>query len=300
MPSSAPHPEHPSLSEVTAAPDYFARVSEAVLKIQNAPNLPAVLTLLHEAVARVGADVGAFLSFVEDDTSKTFRFLLDCDPQWSVEYERHAWYDDDPWFRYARLHAEPVRGHEITAQDESQRAIAHLAERFGFCSTVILPAPASGGLTRLGMLSIGSRTAGYFDGEGFAAVSVAAGPLAISLQDWCARDARDELLRTSRLTPQDLLLLRCEWEGLGTKKIASVSYVDVARWSNRTSRGDRRSSGLPRVARRRLRYGINSRRQRRPSHAVVPTVEFEASSRGPDQRKGHSQNLAIFWQWLQK
>ena len=258
MPSSEPNAEHPSLREVTAAPNYFARVSEAVLQIQNAPDLPAVLALLHEAVARVGADVGAFLSFVEDDTSKTFRFLLDCDPQWSVEYERNAWYDDDPWFRYAKLHAEPVRGHQIPTQDEAQRTIARLAERFGFCSTVILPAPASGGLSRLGMLSLGSRTAGYFDGEGFAAVSVAAAPLAISLQDWCTRDARDELLRTSRLTPQDLLLLRCEWEGLGTKQIASATGMSEASINSGFQRANARL-GMPNrkaAARRAAEYGL--------------------------------------------
>ena len=258
MPSSAADPEHRSLRELIAAPDYFARVSEAVLQIQAAPDLPAVLALLHEAVASLGADVGAFLSFVEDDTWKSFRFLLDCDPQWSVEYERHAWYDDDPWFCYARLHAEPVRGHDIATQDDSQRAIARLAERFGFCSTVILPAPASGGLTRLGMLSLGSRTPGYFDGEGFAAVRVAAAPLALSLQDWCTRDARDELLRTSRLTAQDLLLLRCEWEGLGTKQIASATGMSEASINSGFQRANARL-GMPNrkaAARRAAEYGL--------------------------------------------
>ena len=258
MRSSAPDPEHPSLREVTAAPGYFARVSEAVLKIQNASDLPAVLALLHEAVARVGADVGAFLSFVEDDRSKAFRFLLDCDPRWSVEYEQHAWYDDDPWFAYAKFHAEPVRGSEIAIQDESQRTIVRLAQRFGFQSTVVLPAPASGGLTRLGMLSLGSRTAGYFDGDGFGAVSVAAVPLAMSLQDWCARDAREELLRTSRLTSQDLALLRCEREGLGTKQIAAASGCSQASINSRFQRIIAKL-GMPNrksAARRAAEYGL--------------------------------------------
>ena len=40
MPSSAPNPEHRSLRELIAAPDYFARVGEAVLQIQAAPDAP--------------------------------------------------------------------------------------------------------------------------------------------------------------------------------------------------------------------------------------------------------------------
>lgn len=258
MPSSTIDPEHRSLRELIAAPDYFARVSEAVLQIQAAPDLPAVLALLHEAVARVGADVAAFLSFVEDDTSKAFRFLLDCDPRWSVEYEQHAWYDDDPWFGYARLHAEPVRGREIPIQEGLQRTIVQLAERFGFRSTVVLPAPAGGGLTRLGMLSLGSRTAGYFDGDGFGAVSVAAAPLAMSLQDWCIRDAREELLRTSRLSKMDLLLLRYEREGLGTKQIAATIGGSQASINSRFQRLNAKIGRPNRktAARRAAEYGL--------------------------------------------
>ena len=67
----------PPLREVTAAPDYFARVSEVVLRIESAPDAPTVLELLEQATVRAGADVSAFISFVrEDESCESFRFLL--------------------------------------------------------------------------------------------------------------------------------------------------------------------------------------------------------------------------------
>jgi DNA-binding CsgD family transcriptional regulator len=216
--SSLRHP----LRDLTAAPDYFARISEVVLKMEAAPDAATLIELLDEAVRRIGADVAAFLSFIQDDDCESFRFLIACDPQWCVEYEQHAWYADDPWLAYARRHAEPILASDIAVHGEAQSAVLRLAERYGFCSTVIVPAPSSGGLSRLGVLCLGSDTPHYFEDEGFPALKVVARPLAMALQEWCIRNVRDELVRSSRITQGDLVLLEYERRGLGTKQIADA------------------------------------------------------------------------------
>ena len=217
-PASQPRP----LRDVTAAPDYFAGVSEVVLKLESAPDAATLLELFHQAARRIGADVAAFLSFIHDDDCESFRFLLACDPQWCIDYEQRAWYADDPWLAYARRHAEPVRASEIAVGNESQTAVVQLAEKYGFRSTVIVPAPSGGGLSRLGMLCLGSNTPNYFEDEGFPALKVIARPFAIALHEWCIRNVRDELVRSSRITPADLLLLDYHSKGLGTKQIADA------------------------------------------------------------------------------
>jgi len=211
----------PPLREVTAAPDYFARVSEVVLRIESAPDAPTVLELLEQATVRAGADVSAFISFVrEDESCESFRFLLACDPQWCVEYEYQARYADHPWLAYARKHSEAISGSEITSPGDDPVAAIRLAERYGFRSTFIVPAPSSGGLSRIGVLALGSSTAGYFQGEGIPALKVATRPLAAGLHEWWVRQVGQELIESARIAAEDIVLLELHSKGLGSKDIA--------------------------------------------------------------------------------
>ena len=66
---------------------------------------------LAAASDQMGTDAAAFVSFSRDDPShESFRFLLACDPVWCLEYERRAWYTNDPWLQYSLTHSEPARG----------------------------------------------------------------------------------------------------------------------------------------------------------------------------------------------
>jgi GAF domain-containing protein len=132
--------------------------------------------LLREATGLVGADVAAFMSFINDGQCESFRYLLACDPQWLVDYEQRAWYADDPWIAYAKQHSRPIRASEIAPSGPVQAEIVRLAEEYGFRSTAIVPAPSSGGLSRLGMLCLGSRTPGYFEQRGLAPSRWSPGP----------------------------------------------------------------------------------------------------------------------------
>ena len=236
------------LRDVIAAPDYFARVSEVVLRIEATSEPASLIELLREATGLIGADVAAFMSFISDGDCESFRYLLACDPQWCVDYEQQAWYADDPWLAYARRHAEPIRASEVVVYGEPQAAIVRLAEHYGFRSTVIVPAPSSGGLTRLGMLCLGSNGPGFFEGDGFGPFKVIAQPLAAALLEGCIRSTRDELIRTWRISRKELALLDCQRRGMGTKQIADALGTSAHSVNSRFQRVNAKLGVLSRKA----------------------------------------------------
>jgi DNA-binding CsgD family transcriptional regulator len=150
---------------------------------------------------------------------------------WCHEYEKHAWYANDPWLGYALNHSEPLLGSEVPIGTKQQRAVVELAARFGFKSSVIVPAPSSGGLTRVGVLCLGSETPGYFEAEGFLAVKIASRSLAMELHEWWIGQIKRQLIANAGITEEDLVLLRHERLGHSTKAIAaeldaSLSSID--------------------------------------------------------------------------
>lgn len=221
-PSSDKGREPRSLAVLTSTPDYFGRVSEVVQKVPTASDEAEAVCLLNEAAQRMGADAAAFVSFIRDDGShESYRFLLACDPVWCHEYEKHAWYANDPWLSYALNHSEPARASELPIGSRQQRAVVDLAVQFGFRSAVIVPAPSSGGLTRVGVLCLGSSTPCFFEGSGFTALKIAARGLAMELHEWWIGQIKRELILNARITEDDLALLRHERQGHGTKTIAA-------------------------------------------------------------------------------
>lgn len=220
--SSTADPSHQPLEAVVADPAYSARVLAVVQRIGAAADEHAAVALLEEAAYALGADVAAFASFVRDDGDfESYRFLLACDPVWCLEYEQGAWYGQDPWLHYAAHHSEPIRAQHIGPLLPEQQAVASLASGYGFNSAVIVPAPSSRGLTRLGVLCLGSRCPRYFDGPGFVPLKVAARGLAMELQEWWIRRLGNELRVQARIGPDDMALLQCERQGMSTKSISS-------------------------------------------------------------------------------
>lgn len=236
-PSSNKADESATLLALTLQPGYSARVSEIVEQVAQAADEAEGLSLLAEAAHRLGADAAAFISFVRDDGShESYRFLLACDAVWCHEYEKRAGYADDPWLGYALNHSEPARASEIGASSKQQRAVADLAEQFGFQSAVIVPAPSSGGLSRVGVLCLGSGTPGFFEGDGFSALKVAARGLAMELHEWWIAQIKRELIANARITGDDLVLLQHERLGHSTKMIASVLDTSASSIDSRFQR----------------------------------------------------------------
>jgi DNA-binding CsgD family transcriptional regulator len=235
--SSMAAPEHRSLQEVTTASEYHARVNEIVREIESADSRLRAVELLREATTRMGAEVSIFASFIRDDTSgDSYRLLIDCDPHWAIDYEQQDWYANDPWLNYAIDHTEPIRGSEIPTASEGERAIVALTQRYGFASSVIVPTPSGGGLSRRGVLCLGSSVRGYFESEGYLAFKVVARSVAMELHEWWLARLRDDLLETSRLTESDLMLLRHEHQGHTTKDIARELNTTIGSIDSRFQR----------------------------------------------------------------
>ena len=232
MNSSSTNLDPTSLLAATRHPDYASRVGDVVREMQSALDQAQAVELLHEAALRMGAERAIFASFIRDDEScRSYRLLLACDPTWLTEYERQGRYDDDPWLAYAQQFSVPVRSSQIPVRNDAERAAVDLAAKYGFRSAVIVPTPSTAGLTRTGVLCLGSSRPGYFEDEGFVTLRVVARGVAMELHEWWIGRIRDELVASAEITAEDLLLLRHERNGCSTKAIAralnwSTSAVD--------------------------------------------------------------------------
>lgn len=208
-----------------------------IKRVAKAEDDAAVIEILCLAKQALGAEHAAFVSHVRDDDSKeSFRFLVACDPAWCVEYQQHGWYAHDAWLLYATSNSEPVPGTQIPTHTRAQREAKALAAQHGLVSVYVVPAPASAGLSRLGVLLLGSGQEGYFDTEAAAAIKVLARSLAMELHEWWVRQVRREIIKTNRITPEDLQLLALERQGLGTKEIAEELSVTASAVDSRFQR----------------------------------------------------------------
>ena len=176
---------------------------------------------MERAVKSLGADAGVFTSLILDDGSNSsYRSLLACDPLWGTEYARNFWFLDDPWLRHATGSASSIRTSELTHSTPTQRAVSDAANRFGFLSAVVVPAPSPAGHSRVGALCLGSAINDYFEFDGCQSFRFLAQSLAMELHDWCYRRVREELIAKVKITDDDLALLRHEQRHRSSKAIA--------------------------------------------------------------------------------
>jgi DNA-binding CsgD family transcriptional regulator len=233
------------LADLVAAASYASRVVAVTSSVASAADEAAAVAALDDAASTLGADAAAFVSFVrDDDAHDSFRFLLACDPVWCAEYERRAWYAMDPWLAYARRNTEPERGAKVPAESAIQRDIVELARNHGFRDALVVPAPASGMVTRLGVLCLGSEQEGFFADAGYATLKPLARSLAMELHAWWIERIKRELAQVAQLTEEDILLLRHERQGHGTKTISAVLDISPNAINSRFQRMNARL-GVP-------------------------------------------------------
>jgi DNA-binding NarL/FixJ family response regulator len=219
------------------ATDAPTRAVRLIERIASAADDAAVLDLLHEAATELGADQAVFVSFIRDDDSReSFRFLVAADPAWCLAYQERAWFTNDAWLLHAATTSEPATDAAITYRTKEQREARALAAQFGVTSAYIVPAPASGGLSRLGVLMLGSAQPHFFDGPRAGFIKVLARSLAMELHDWWVRQVRSELIAETRITDTDLQLLQRERQGKLTKEIAHEMGLSEASVNNRFQR----------------------------------------------------------------
>ena len=212
-----------NLLEISEEPDFFAGIRRLVEGIASSTDEIDLADRLRDAAAGVGAEVSYFMTFVREDRSfDAYRLLQACDPLWGLEYGSAEGYLKDPWLHYAMDHSEPARGTEIACTSEAQLCLVQLAEKFGFRSVLVVPAPAGSGLSRLGVLVLGSQQPGFFEGDGYGSVKVLVRAIAMELHERCAALVRRELLADTQITDDELALLRHERAGRSSKAIARL------------------------------------------------------------------------------
>jgi len=231
--SSSTSPEtRRRLPEITSGVEYASRALKEIARVGSCVDDATVIEVLHDAKSALEVDHACFVSFVRDDDSKeSFRFLVACDPTWCLEYQRQGWYSGDAWLLYAATNSEPISASQIPLRTKSQRQAAALAAEHGMRSTYVVPAPASSGLSRLGVLVLGSEQSRFFDTDAVAPLKALARSLAMELHEWWVRQVRREIIATHRITHEDLHLLSRERAGMSTKEIAeelgtTVSAID--------------------------------------------------------------------------
>lgn len=204
------------------------RVLQLLPLITDARSSGEVISLFREAVVGLGADAGVFLSFLRDDATRTsLRSLWACDPSWAADYASQRWFEHDPWLRYASSDAEPIRSSNLTCWSIEENAFVRAAAEHGFASALIAPAPSPVGLSRVGVLCLGSAGSSRFAGESYPQARVLARALAMELHHWIAKSMREELLQGVRFTEADLNLLRHEAAGHSSKVIGAVMSLEA-------------------------------------------------------------------------
>lgn len=203
-------------------------VLELLPHIADARSTCEVISLFREAVVGLGADAGVFLSCLRDDATRTsLRSMWVCDSSWPADYASHRRFEHDPWLRHASNDVEPARSADLTCRTSEERAYISAAAAHGFVSVLVAPAPSHVGLSRVGVLCLGSKSTGGFDDENFPRVRVLSRALAMELHHWIAKTMREELLQGARLTDADLNLLRHEAAGHSSKVIGAAMNLEA-------------------------------------------------------------------------
>jgi DNA-binding CsgD family transcriptional regulator len=248
-----------SLASITAESGYADRALTIIQRVSRAADDAAAVALLAEAKGALGAEHAVFVSFIRDDESReSFRFLVACDPLWCIEYQRNSWFSQDAWLLYAATNSEPTCASHIPLRTRSQRVARALASKHGIASAYVVPAPASGGLSRLGVLILGSGSPNFFTGAGVSPLKLLARSLAMELHEWWIRQARSELIAQHRIKDEDLQLLMMERRGMGTKEITEELQVSAGSVDSRFQRLCRKFNMPNRRATARLaaEYGL--------------------------------------------
>jgi DNA-binding CsgD family transcriptional regulator len=220
-----------------AEPDYLDQVASIAERMTTAPDEAAVMSLLHEGMAALGAGSAVFVSFtLEAQRMSSCRFMLACDPSWCQQYLEAGLFANDPWLAYASHHSEPVLASRLKAGDPDQKHPIELASRSGFASALLVPVHSGFSHTRIGVLCLGSAQAGQFEGIPFGRFKLGARVLACELHDWWLARIRSELMALARITDDDLDLLRHQHLGHSSKRIAADLGVSPSSINSRFQR----------------------------------------------------------------
>jgi DNA-binding CsgD family transcriptional regulator len=229
VPRSAPSPS--SVMQALAAMD----------RIRSARDAAECLDALFLATRAMGATVSLYTVAIPEPSLEVSSIsLFACDPGFAHQLFQLGPVQSHPWVRFARTHTTLGTGDQVQIDSPNDAAAIDLARAYGFGSCLIVPTIAGAGLGRIELLCLGKDLDDSFEGEGQRIVRMLARSLAAELHDWLGIHLRADLQRWARLQAQDVDLLACEWQGLGTKEIAQRTGLSITAVNSRFQRLNRR------------------------------------------------------------
>lgn len=226
MSSSAEETDDGSPGETGTGP-VVAQVLALVERLRAASATADAVAIFGEAAERLGATSATFLSFVRDDALlASYRSVYVGHPAWPAEYARSEWFTEDPWLAYAMHESEPALSRDIEPKSPRQADFTKQAQRLGYATALIVPAPSPQGQSRVGVLCLGSDAENAFN-AGLPMRLLLARSLAMEMHAWMRRSVREELVRRSGVTRDDIELLRHELAGHGSKAIGALMNLEA-------------------------------------------------------------------------
>lgn len=205
-----------------SAEPFCAGLADIADRLQKVIEHHEATDLLNDAMLLMDIEHGAFFSFVRDgEQTNACDLLLACDPVWAHLYLQNRCLPSDPWIAYAVGHSQPTLASSVVPASPQAREVTRLAERHGFASTMLVPAHTGATHSRIGLLVLGSSQPGRFENPAYRLHLQAARMLAGSLHEWWLASLKRELVLRSRVSQEDLELLRLHLQGLSSKQIAA-------------------------------------------------------------------------------
>jgi DNA-binding CsgD family transcriptional regulator len=223
------------------SPDSVMQALAAMDRIRSARDAAECLDALFVATRAMGATASLYTVAIPEPSLEVSSIsLFACDPGFAHQLFQMGPVQSHPWVRFARTHTTPGTGDQVHIGSATDAAAMDLARAYGFGSCLIVPTIAGVGLGRIELLCLGKAVDDSFEGDGQRIVRMLARSLAAELHDWLGIHLRAELQRWARLQAQDVDLLACEWQGLGTKEIAQRTGLSITAVNSRFQRLNRR------------------------------------------------------------
>lgn len=183
-----------------------------------------------DAIPALGAESAVFINAVTDSSDPAHvRLMLGCELQWGPAYLALGGLLSDPWLRHAEFHGEPrvmdTESETIAAAPSLQRPLLQLAAQHGMRSVLLVPAHSPSLEHRFSLLVLASSRSGHWQDPARPTIEIFATALATRLHGWWQHRWRAEVLGATRLTNDELWLLRAAHAGLSSKHIANALNV---------------------------------------------------------------------------
>lgn len=179
----------------------------------------SAIAVLELAATVGGADAALFVWVIpEHDKHCWFRSLAALDHRWGACVLR--WLHEGPcnWLGHAARSSEPLLVHEPAhAHIDGTASGGDAADDR---AAWLIPAPSPQSSDALGLLILASADEAKL--EVTRPLLPVYRALALALSEWFHRRGREELVQRAHLTDRDLDLLRHEWLGHGSKRIAAA------------------------------------------------------------------------------